>query len=339
MSMRRTILAFLTLCLAAGLASTASPHDASAEEPETVSQGSLATHPHVDVSEGPAPGYSQIVDNATNDRFHAPGWGRRVGVDHYANNYAAYANPSPDKDPARFKVNVPAAGRYTLYAWWPTLEGASTAARFGVRTASGDIQWTEINQQEEGGMWVRLGSYQMESGDSYAVQVSGASGSSGEVLADAVMILSGEQEDPEEVAGAQISVAGGRDSGRDVVRVARRHIGTRYVKSPPKRCKAYRKEDCSCHTKLVFKKFGKRLIDNPPDQWRRGRRIKDKSDLRPGDLVFFDENRNGKLQPWDHVGIYSGNGHLIHASSYFGRVVESKMRYIRGYWGARRIER
>jgi len=337
--MGRLILASLALCLAAGLASTASPFEVSAaEEPGTISQGSLATHPYVDSSEGPSPGYSQVVDNATDGRFQAPGWERRVGVDHFANNYA-YAKPSIGKDPARFKVKVPAAGHYTLYAWWPTQEGANTAARFGITTASGDVEWTEVNQQEEGGMWVRLGSYEMKAGDSYAIQVSRASESDGEVLADAVMILSGEQADPEEVAGEEITVAGGRASGKDVVRMARRHMGTPYVMSPPKRCKAYRKEDCSCHTKLVFKKFGKRLKDNPPDQWRRGRRIDDKSDLRPGDLVFFDENRNGKLQPWDHVGIYSGNGYLIHASSYFGEVVESKMKYIHGFWGARRVER
>ena len=335
--MRRLILASLALCLVAGLASTASSFDASAEEePETISQGSIATHPYVDVSEGPSPGYFQVVDNATDGRFQAPGWERRSGVDHYANNYA-YARPSQDKDPARFKLRVPATGHYTLYAWWPTHEGASTAASFGVSTASG-VQWTEVNQQEVGGMWVRLGSYEMEADDSYAVQVSRTSEGGGEVLADAVMILSGEQADPEEATGGEITVAGGRASGRDVVRVARRHIGTPYVKSPPKRCKAYRKEDCSCHTKLVFKKFGKRLIDNPPDQWRRGRRINHKSHLRPGDLVFFDENKNGKLQPWDHVGIYSGNGYLIHASSYFNEVVESKMKHIHGFWGARRIE-
>ena len=264
--MRRLIIASLAVSLAAGLASASSPFDASAqEEPGSISQGSLATHPYVGISEGPSPGYSQIVDNATDGRFQAPGWERRSGADNYANNYA-YANPSQTKDPARFKLNVPATGQYTLYAWWPTHEGATSAARFGVSTASGDIQWTEVNQQEEGGMWVRLGSYEMAAGDTYAVQVSSDSGGGGEVLADAVMILSGEQADPEDVAGAEISVAGGRDSGRDVVRVARRHIGTPYVSSPPYRCKAYRKEDCSCLTKLVFKKFGRRLIDNPPDQ-------------------------------------------------------------------------
>jgi len=69
-----------------------------------------------------------------------------------------------------------------------------------------------------------------------------------------------------------------------------------------------------------------------------GERVK-KARLRPGDLVFFDENKNGKLQPWDHVGIYSGHGNLIHASGYFGKVVESKMRYIHGYWGAKRLMR
>jgi hypothetical protein len=35
--------------------------------------------------------------------------------------------------------------------------------------------------------------------------------------------------------------------------------------------------------------------------------------------------------------LYSGNGFLLHASSYYGKVVNSKMKYVRGYFGARRI--
>jgi cell wall-associated NlpC family hydrolase len=53
--------------------------------------------------------------------------------------------------------------------------------------------------------------------------------------------------------------------------------------------------------------------------------------------VFFDGNKGGKLQPWDHVGIYPGNGHLIHASSYFGEVVESKIKRFDGCWSAKRL--
>ena len=38
-----------------------------------------------------------------------------------------------------------------------------------------------------------------------------------------------------------------------------------------------------------------------------------------------------------HVGLYSGRGNLVHASAYFGKVVESKMRYVKGYSGAKRL--
>jgi uncharacterized protein YycO len=37
------------------------------------------------------------------------------------------------------------------------------------------------------------------------------------------------------------------------------------------------------------------------------------------------------LEHWGHVGIYSGNGYIVHGSGYYGKVVESKMRYIKGY--------
>jgi cell wall-associated NlpC family hydrolase len=140
---------------------------------------------------------------------------------------------------------------------------------------------------------------------------------------------------PPSTSGDVYTAASGDVTGRDIVRVARWHIGTHYYLSPPYPCRAYRKEDCSCHTKVVFKYFGRWLPDNPVRQYRSfGRRIA-KSNLRRGDLVFFKED--GPSYPITHVGIYSGNGNLIHASNYFHEVVESKMSYIWGYYGAKRI--
>ena len=346
--MRRLFLVCSAGCLAAALAWSSSYLAASAQtgsgesSPQSISQGSIATHPYVDVSDGPSPGYSQVVDNATPGRFEAPGWGERS--DDAQSFDGAHVYTSEDGVPARFKVEIPATGSYSVYAWWPARASNSAAARCGVSTTSG-VKWTEVDQRKDGGMWVKLGAYEMEAGDSYAIQISGSSEAAGEVVADAVQVLSGEQAPPEEATGGEIAGASvtaarrGHATGRDVVRKARRHLGTRYVRSPPARCRAFRKEDCSCHTKVVFRRFGRSLPDNPRRQWRRGERVKRKANLRPGDLVFFDENRNGKLQPWDHVGIYSGHGNLIHASSFFGRVVESKMKYIHGYWGAKRLKR
>jgi len=121
---------------------------------------------------------------------------------------------------------------------------------------------------------------------------------------------------------------------RDVMWVARRHIGTPYRPSPPGPCRKFRAEDCSCFTKFVFNTFGKNLPDSPTRQWQYGRKVA-KSHLRRGDLVFFKEA--GRNRPITHVGIYSGGGNLIHASAYFNKVVESKMKYIRGYSGAKRL--
>jgi cell wall-associated NlpC family hydrolase len=121
----------------------------------------------------------------------------------------------------------------------------------------------------------------------------------------------------------------------NIVRVARWHIGTRYLSSPPGRCRAYRSEDCSCLTRLVFKKFGKKLPEHPVREWNILKKYVPRGDLRPGDLVFFKEA--GWSRPITHVGIYSGKGNLVHASNFLGKVVESKMRYMRGYYGAKRI--
>ncbi len=340
-NLRRLLLvwpvAFVSAGLALAVAFVATPTEAGSQT-RGVSQGSITPYPYADVTEGPWPGYSQVVDNATKGRFRAPGWGERSGD--WQTFGVDYAQASGDVAPARFKVNIPATGYYTVYAWWPAQKGNNYATRFGITTTSGTV-WTEVNQQLEGGMWVRLGAYEMEAGDYYAVQVSPGSGGYGAAVADAVQVLSGEQANPEEIAGEEVAgdvaiAASGKTVGSKVVRRARTHLRTPYKLSPPHRCKAYRSEDCSCHTKVVFRTFDKQLRDDLTRQWKKGRKV-NKARLRPGDLVFFDENRNGKLRPMDHVGIYSGNGYVIHASSYFGEVVETKMRRIAGYWGARRL--
>jgi cell wall-associated NlpC family hydrolase len=126
--------------------------------------------------------------------------------------------------------------------------------------------------------------------------------------------------------------AKGRASGRDVVRAAKRYIGTRYRYGTCTR----RRMSCTCLTKRTWARFGHKLPMSERGQWRydRGRRVA-KSNLRPGDIVFFKEG--GRRRGITHVGIFSGRGNLVHASAYFGKVVESKMRYIRGYFGAKRL--
>jgi cell wall-associated NlpC family hydrolase len=288
------------------------------------------------------PDYSQVVGNETKGRFRAVGWQERSGGYSHGGDYA-YTESGTEKKSARFKVDIPTAGDYAIYAWWPVAKANSASTRFGVDTASGTT-WTKVNQQRDGGMWVKLGTYELEAGTRYAVQVS-PEGESGRVVADAVAIVRGAASPPPDdqqvsAGGGQLysARAGGGRNGWDVVRISRRHLGTPYRHSPPHPCRAHRKEDCSCHTKVVFRRLDKWLPDDPVRQyWRFGGKKVSRSNLRPGDLVAFKEA--GRRKPITHVGIYAGNGNLLHASSYFNKVVESKMRYIDGFFGGKRLVR
>ncbi|WAM32293.1 C40 family peptidase [Caldicellulosiruptor naganoensis] len=71
--------------------------------------------------------------------------------------------------------------------------------------------------------------------------------------------------------------------------------------------------DCSGFVQYVFRNFGIRLERTAADMAAsNGVRISP-SELKPGDLVFFDTD--GGRNYINHVGIYIGNGQYIHASS------------------------
>ncbi|NUQ69894.1 MAG: C40 family peptidase [Chthonomonadales bacterium] len=94
--------------------------------------------------------------------------------------------------------------------------------------------------------------------------------------------------------------------------------------------------DCSGFTSYVYRKQGVSLPHSAAAQSRIGKKVA-KSALKAGDLVFFATTGRGV----SHVGIYSGNGRFIHASSARGRVREDSLNsgyYSERYRGARRVK-
>lgn len=93
--------------------------------------------------------------------------------------------------------------------------------------------------------------------------------------------------------------------------------------------------DCSGFTRYVFQKMGIKLPRVSTAQYKQGTPIS-KSQLKEGDLVFFNTLGKGKVS---HVGIYVGEGKFAHASSSKGiRIDKLSNRYYKNrYVGAKRV--
>ena len=339
--MRRIIILSVAISLAVGCALLTSVFD--------VSEAREATSPTPSTSTTP---YFQVVDNAMTSRFSAPGWEvQSADAQTFGENYAVAES---DAGEARFRMKIPEDDYYSVYARWPSALENTTEARFGVPSTSG-IGWDNVNQRVDGGLWVRIGAYEMEKGERF-LRVTGSPGQEGRVAADAVMVIrdvlvgsngrTASYANPDELApqyasggGSMLStmaVSQSNPTRSDILEVGKRHLGTKYGHST---CEKRVIEDCSCYTRLVYRFFGRKLPDSPVYQWRMkaGTRVFNKANLRSGDLVFHDLNQNGRIDDHyrDHVSIWAGNGNIIHASTYFGKVVISEEKYLKGFKGGK----
>jgi cell wall-associated NlpC family hydrolase len=94
--------------------------------------------------------------------------------------------------------------------------------------------------------------------------------------------------------------------------------------------------DCSGFVRLVYKdSVGALLPRTAAEMSQMGQRI-DTSQLKPGDLVFFNTMRRA----FSHVGIYLGDNHFLHAPRSGAEVRVENMEnsyWVKRYNGARRV--
>lgn len=95
--------------------------------------------------------------------------------------------------------------------------------------------------------------------------------------------------------------------------------------------------DCSGFVRAMYQQTVGLILPRRADQQAAATTTIDKSELRPGDLVFFNTMR----RTFSHVGIYIGDNKFIHSPRSGSEVRVEDMRV--GYWnarfnGARRVE-
>jgi cell wall-associated NlpC family hydrolase len=105
-----------------------------------------------------------------------------------------------------------------------------------------------------------------------------------------------------------------------LIKRAREQLGRRYRYAAASPDRGF---DCSGLVKYVLGAFGVDLPHNAARIAREGEAISaDTGALRPGDLLMFGRGRSERIS---HVGIYVGDGKMIHASTSQHRVVEVKV--------------
>jgi cell wall-associated NlpC family hydrolase len=92
-------------------------------------------------------------------------------------------------------------------------------------------------------------------------------------------------------------------TGTDIVNEAARYLGTPYVFGSADPSVGL---DCSGLTKVAFARFGIDLPHYTGSQIQLGRKVSSLAEAKPGDLLFFGADVG-------HMGIYLGNGRMLHA--------------------------
>lgn len=105
----------------------------------------------------------------------------------HATDYEHDGNTGKGSKTFTFTPNLPSAGVYSVYLRWTAYGNRATNVPVDVYSADG-IAPVQVNQQENNGEWVLLGSYYCNAGTGHKVVVSNT-GTNGFVVADAVRFV------------------------------------------------------------------------------------------------------------------------------------------------------
>ncbi len=134
-------------------------------------------------------GTETIVDNESSDYAEAGSWGTayyRIGSSRFSFRHD-FASGKGQKI-ARFYSDVPQAGRYQVYMYWPRYQFASPNVPVIINHEGGtDTQF--IDQQNEGWEWKFLGTYNFGTGEETYVDIRTTNTNDAWVLADQVRFI------------------------------------------------------------------------------------------------------------------------------------------------------
>jgi len=108
-----------------------------------------------------------------------------IGAQHYGKAHAYNRLVGTGTDQATWEFTVPEPGAYDVYAWWWASENRPSDVPYVIDSAEG-TKAVIVNQQEDGGQWNYLGTFEFEERGTVTVTDDASSGRN--VVADAIKL-------------------------------------------------------------------------------------------------------------------------------------------------------
>ena len=108
-------------------------------------------------------------------------------------------------------------------------------------------------------------------------------------------------------SGGTVQTQSAKATGNTIADAAQKYIGTPYVWGGESMSEGGM--DCSGFVYNALKDAGYNVGRTTAQGYRSGGQTVSKADLQPGDLIFY--GKNGEAS---HIGIYIGNGQMVHSS-------------------------
>lgn len=115
-----------------------------------------------------------------------------------------------------------------------------------------------------------------------------------------------------------------------IVEYAMQYLGNRYIMGGKSLAGG---TDCSGFTCYIFREFGINLSRVPTGQWGSNGRLIFAEEVQPGDIVCY----SSKANTCTHVGIYIGDGKIIHSANSRDGVIISNMYYDNTFIGIKNV--
>ncbi|NEE02433.1 polysaccharide lyase family 8 super-sandwich domain-containing protein [Phytoactinopolyspora halotolerans] len=112
-------------------------------------------------------------------------WARSNGFLRYLENQT-FTGPGDGSAVARFRLDVPTSGRYSVQAWWFAFDNRATNTPFVIRHADGETT-VRVNQRVDGSAWNELGTFDFTAGGDHYIEVTNDA-DDGYVVADAMRL-------------------------------------------------------------------------------------------------------------------------------------------------------